>query len=58
MKIEGNLEIVFWALVGLLVGTAFRMVWHLSELVLASTSGLSGAVIHSRAIPRFDRCTM
>jgi hypothetical protein len=39
------MEIVFWALVGLLVGTAFGMVWHLSELTLASTSGLSVAVI-------------
>jgi hypothetical protein len=40
MKIAGNLEVVFWAVVGLLVGTALGMVWHLAELTLPSSSGL------------------
>ena len=45
MKINGKMGVVFWALVGLLAGTAFGMVWHLAELTLVSTAGLSGAAI-------------
>jgi hypothetical protein len=32
VKIVGKLEIVFWAIVGLLIGGALGMVWHLAEL--------------------------
>jgi hypothetical protein len=43
VKIVGALEIVFWAIIGLLVGSALGMVWHFAELTML----LSGGVIHS-----------
>jgi hypothetical protein len=36
LKIDGRIEIVFWALVGVLVGSASGMLWHLHELTLAA----------------------
>jgi hypothetical protein len=41
MMIEGPMKIVFWGLVGLLVGSAFGMVWHLVELEATMVAGAS-----------------
>jgi hypothetical protein len=52
VKIEGTLEIVFWAIVGLLVGSALGMVWHFTELTMV----LSGGVIFGIPSSARSRC--
>jgi hypothetical protein len=45
MVIEGPMKIVFWGLVGLVVGTAFGMVWHLVELQALVVAGVGPSLV-------------